>query len=103
MVTAVERHTDEISRIVRDLLTRDFDHIKIIDVKVHRAVDSDDAAVLRIDVIFEGAPKDLNTKKLAGVGRILQTRLNDMHESAMPLLSFISGADWQNRNKRAPA
>jgi hypothetical protein len=54
--------------------------------------------VLRIDVIFEGAPKDLNAKKLSGAVRHLRPKLDKIHESAFPLLSFISKAD---RDKRA--
>jgi hypothetical protein len=98
----VEDHFDKIEQAVRDTLKVQFDHIKILEVRVHKETDSDDDALLRIDVIFEGKPADLDAKKLASVGRNLQSRLNAMQESALPLLSFISGADWR-RNRRATA
>ena len=96
------RNFAEIERAVRDTLRADFGAVKIIDVKIHETVDYDDDVILRIDVIFEGTPKDLDARKLSGASRDLRRRLSDMKESAMPLLSFISGSDW-NRNKRATA
>src|SRR5262245_32505174 len=46
-----------IKKIVRDTLSHEFDRIRILEVKIHKDVDSDGDDVLRIDVIFEGQPK----------------------------------------------
>jgi hypothetical protein len=48
---------------------------------------------LRIDVIFEGRPKDIDIKKLSGVVRHVRPRLTDIGEEAFPLFSFISKGD----------
>jgi hypothetical protein len=58
--------------------------------------------ILRIDVVYDGTYKDLDAKKLAGFIRHLRPRLEQIHEPALPLLSFISRADFY-RNKRASA
>jgi hypothetical protein len=93
------RDLTPIKRIVAQTLRRDFDHIRIIDVEVHEGVDSDGDEVLRINVIFEGTPRDLDAKKLSGAVRHLRPKLDKIHP-ALPLLSFISKAD---RDRRASA
>jgi hypothetical protein len=91
------RNLASIKRIVRQTLRRDFVHIRILDVEVHEDVDSDGEEVLRINVIFEGTPKDLDAKKLSGAVRHLRPKLDKIHESVFPLLSFISKADRDTR------
>lgn len=93
------RNLPSIKRIVTQTLRRDFDHIRIIDVEVHEGVDADGDEVLRINVIFEGTPRDLDAKKLSGAIRHLRPKLDKIHP-ALPLLSFISKAD---RDRRASA
>jgi hypothetical protein len=91
------RNLASIKRIVVETLRRDFDHTRILDVEIHEDVDFDGEDVLRINVIFEGTPKDLNAKKLSGAVRLLRPKLDKIHESAFPLLSFISKADHDKR------
>jgi hypothetical protein len=91
------RKLASIKRIVTQTLRRDFDHIRILDVEIQEDVDSDGEDVLRINVIFEGTPKDLDAKKLSGAVRHLRPKLDKIHESAFPLLSFISKADRDTR------
>jgi hypothetical protein len=96
------RDLASVKRAVKETLTRQFSHIRVSDVRVREDPDSDGGEVLRIDVIFDGTPKDLDAKKLTGfIGR-LQPRLEQMHETALPLVYFISRAEL-SRNKRASA
>ena len=98
------RSVDSIRRIkhiVTEVLSREFRSVRIVDVRVHEDVDPEYDNILRIDVIFEGRPKDLDARKLSGAVRTLRPRLNAIHESAIPLLSFISKAD--DRRRRASA
>jgi hypothetical protein len=91
---AVEmRNLESIRRIVTDTLSSRFDRIRIVDVRIREDVDSDGDELLRIDVIFDGAPKDLDARKLSGAVRHLRPKLDAIHESAFPLLTFISKAD----------
>jgi len=96
------RNFDTIRNVVRDTLSNDFDHIRIIDVRVCDDVDSDGSDVLRIDIIFEGDPKDLDAMKLSGAIRQLRPKLGELDEFAFPILSFISKVDARPR-KRASA
>jgi hypothetical protein len=95
------RDLDAIRNVVLSTLEEDFDHIRILDVDINEDVDIDGDEVLRIDVIFEGAPKNLDARKLSGAVRHLKPKLYEIKEFAMPLLSFISQADL--RRKRATA
>ena len=95
------RDLDAIRNVVLSTLEEDFDHIRILDVDINEDVDIDGDEVLRIDVIFEGAPKNLDARKLSGAVRHLKPKLYEIKEFAMPLLSFISRADL--RRKRATA
>jgi hypothetical protein len=47
---------------VKETLTRQFSHVRVSDVRVREDTDSDGGEVLRIDVIFDGTPKDLDAK-----------------------------------------
>jgi hypothetical protein len=96
------RNLASVKQAVNETFSRLFSHVRVIDVRVREdtAFYGDD--ILRIDVIYEGAVKDLDGKKLAGFIGHLQPKLEQIHEPALPLLSFISRADFY-RNKRASA
>ena len=91
------RDLSAIKQIVTDTLSGDFDQIRILDVRVHEDQDTDGNAVLQIEVIFEGAPKDLDARKLSGAVRHLRPKLDEINEFAFPLLSFVSKADVERR------
>jgi hypothetical protein len=83
-----------IAQVVRETLAADFDKVKIVDVKIHKELDSDGDDVLRIEVIFEGTPKDVDALNLTGAVRQVRPRLRAINETAFPLFSFISKGDW---------
>ena len=86
---------------VHDTLVADFETGRILDVSVHNDVDSDGDEILRIEVLFEGQPKDIDARKVAGAVRQLRPKLSEISE-AFPLLSFISRSDL-GRTTFAPA
>jgi hypothetical protein len=96
------RNLASVKQAVNETFSRLFSHVRVIDVRVREdtAFYGDD--ILRIDVIYEGKVKDLDGKKLAGFIGHLRPKLKQIHEPALPLLSFISRADFY-RNKRASA
>jgi hypothetical protein len=96
------RDLTSVKHAVNETFSRLFSHVRVSDVRVREDTDFDGDDILRIDVIYEGTYKDLDAKKLAGFIGHLQPKLEQIHESALPLLSFISRADF-NRNKRASA
>ena len=94
------RNLTSVKNAVKATLSQHFDHLRILDVKIAEDVDADGDEFLRIDVIFEGESKDLDARKLSEIVRHLRPRLDKIHESALPLLSFISKADL-DRSRRA--
>ena len=82
----------DIKRVVKDTLSADFESVRILDVSVHSDLDTDGDEILRIEVLFDGKPKDIDARKVAGAVRQLRPRLSEISE-AFPLLSFISRSD----------
>jgi hypothetical protein len=101
MSTVMERtkmqHIELIKKIVKDTLAGHFDHVRILRINVKKELDSEGEDLLKIDVIFEGAAKDLDYSKLSGTVRLLRPKLDKIDESAFPLLSFISKTDYESR------
>jgi hypothetical protein len=122
----VLRSFDPIKNVVRDTLSNDFDHIRIVDVRVRDDVDSDGSDVLRIDIIFEGDAEDLDAVKLSGaIRQLCPKRANwtnwhrsfrsyprltrdpgsvlprDLLETAKDLASYRSGRPRQAHLRRA--
>jgi hypothetical protein len=87
------RDMAKIERVVTETIARDFDNVRIVNVRVYEDVDSGDDEVLRIDVVFEGTPKDIDARKLSGMVRRIRPKLIELGEFAFPLFSFISKAD----------
>ena len=87
------RDVNKIAKIVRKALTADFDKIKIVEVIIREELGSDGEEILRVYVIFEGAPKDIDTSKLSSAVRQVRPKLTEIGESAFPLFSFIAKSD----------
>jgi len=85
------RNLSSIKAMVEETLLRD--RIPVVDVTIVEEVDWEGDEVLRIDVIFAGSVKKLDGRKLSRALEHVRSGLNEMHESAIPLLSFISKAD----------
>lgn len=84
---------ERISKVVLETLKSDFNNIEILNVKVHSDVDFEGDDILRIEVVFKGESKSVDTSMLSGAVRHIRPKLNDIGEAAFPLLSFISDKD----------
>ena len=80
----------QVADIIKKTIQCDFKGVTIIDVQVHNELDSDGNDMLRIEVIFEGTPKDIDARLLAGAVRHLRPQLSKVGETAFPLFSFIA-------------
>ena len=87
------RDIEKIEEIVRDTLAADFEKIHVSDVQVREEVGWDGDDILHVYVIFEGAPKHSEIRKLSGVVRHVRPKLTEVGEKAFPLFSFISKDD----------
>jgi hypothetical protein len=87
------RDLEKIEEIVRDTLTAEFQKIQFSDVQVREELDSDGDRILHVYVIFEGAPKHADIRKLSGAVRHVRPKLTEAGETAFPLFSFLSRDD----------
>src|SRR5262249_23659130 len=87
----MRRNLDKIRGIVAHAVQEDL-VLTVLDVNIHADL-VDDQEVLRINVILENAPKEVDAKKLSGFPRRLHSKLREIDETAFPLLSFIEQAD----------
>lgn len=87
------RDVKKIAKIVEKTLAADFDKVKILEVTVREELDADGDEILRVYVIFKGAPKDIDTRKLSAAVRNVRPKLSEIGESAFPLFSFIAKSD----------
>lgn len=87
------RHTEKIAGVIRKVLSAQFRNLKIVDVRVRDSLDADGDRILRVYVIFEGAPKQIDSAKLAGTVRQVRPQLMRLDEDAFPVFSFIANSD----------
>lgn len=83
----------EVKDVVRKALKDRFPTAKIANVAVRPDVDSDGDEILRIIVVIEGAPSQLDKKALVGFVRHLRSRLEEVNREEFPILSFISKSE----------
>jgi len=83
----------DVAEVIKNVLIDDFENIRIVDVRVLRRVEDEDGVTLEIQVIFEGTPKDLDARKVAGAVRHVRPKLTAMGEAGFPLFSFVSSGE----------
>jgi hypothetical protein len=91
-------HLLEISKVVMTTLNEHFRSVKVIDVKTSVEKDSEGDSLLRIAVIFEGEPRDIDAKEFSGAVRFVRPKLSDIAENRFPLFSFISKREIGDRS-----
>lgn len=75
------------------ILSKDFEGVKLIKVNLTPDVDFDGDEILRVEVVFDGAPKDLNPGLLTRAIRSVRPKLADFDMFAFPSMSFVSAKD----------
>ena len=83
----------ELAKIIQEKLSEAYKFFEIIEVRVRRDEDFDGDAIVRIDVIYTGDEKDIDSGALAGAIRRVRMFLIANEEEAFPVLSFISAHD----------
>jgi hypothetical protein len=92
--------SDKIAATVSDTLSRHFENIKIIKVKVEQDQDHDGEDILRIQVVFDGVVKGKDAASVAGAARYLRPALEKIDADVFPLLSFVSKLDYERGRGR---
>jgi hypothetical protein len=84
----------KLTKIVEDTIAEEFGNVRFLAVKVALGHDADGEEILRIKLLYEGAPDDLDIKKVGSLVRILRPKFFSLAgESAFPVISYISNAD----------
>jgi hypothetical protein len=96
----MRRDFEKVKAVLADFLHGQFKRIRILEINVHDDMDTSGDEILVINIIFEGSPDDVDPKKLAGIERLLRPKLDEIQETAFPLVSFISKTDIES-NRRA--
>lgn len=87
------KNVEAIVCAVHDTISHDFKSFRILNVNVERDTDFDGDDILKIEIVFEGTPKDLDARKVSGAVRNVRPKLFALGEKAFPLLSFITQGD----------
>jgi hypothetical protein len=85
-----------IAKAIMDILKTDFTDVDIVTVRILDRVDDSDGTTLKIQVVFDGASKNLDARKVSGAVRHVRPKLFDMGEDAFPVFSFISKGDFEH-------
>jgi hypothetical protein len=84
----------KLTKIVEDTIAEEFDNVRFLAVKVALGHDADGDEILRVKLLYDGAPDDLDIRKVGGLVRVLRPKLLSLaDESAFPVISYISNAD----------
>jgi hypothetical protein len=84
----------KMAEVVLEQLDDGFENIKILDVKADYGIDEDGDRVMKVFVVFDGAPKRADIEKLSGIERKVRIAFEaEADEDTAPIFSFISKED----------
>ncbi len=82
-----------IKRIVEDVVSHDVTALRVVSVRVRPQQLEDDPNLLDIMVILNGERSKSSTRQLIGAVGNIRTKLEEIGETAFPVLSFVSDDD----------
>jgi len=90
---SIEFDKDAVEKAILDTVSKDFSNVKILNVIVDSDVDFDGDEILRVQVIFDGSPRDLEPSVVTKSIRQIRPILSSFDVFAFPSMSFISAKD----------
>ena len=96
MMGKAREHLDAVAEVVRTTLSEKFRSVRIVNVQVIVEKDSEGADILRIFVVLDGRPKDVDARELLGAVRYVRPKLSEIGEEAFPLFSFVSKGEFRD-------
>lgn len=88
--TAIDK---KIRDFIWSTIEKDFTEVRILDVNLVHDLDADEDVVLKIEVVFSGRSKDIDSRKVSGAVRSVRPGLRERGEMAFPLFSFVTKGD----------
>ena len=97
----------QVAEIVRAELDRHFQQHPafgpiLVDPAVDEYGDGDGSIYLRIRIIFDGDPEDLDSTWTSGLIRRIRPKLLDIGVKEFPVPSFIEKTEWDRWARRNP-
>ena len=86
---------DKISKVIAQILSRDFKCIAITKVDVEKDVDHDGDPILRIDVVVDGERTDLDGREISSAVRRIRPALEDVEGTPFPVIAFIDSREYE--------
>jgi len=96
MPGSAQKHLAAIAAVVKATLSNLFRSVRIVDVEVKVEKDSDGADMLRIFVVLDGQPQNVDAKELLGAVRHVRPKLSEIGEESFPLFSFVSSSEFRD-------
>lgn len=84
--------TPRITKIIKDMVYREFPDAQVQEINVEDATDSDGDPILRVTIVFKTS-RDIDTRKTSGLVRHLWPQLQAAEESRFPLFRLMTSAD----------
>ncbi len=83
---------------ILEVLGSSFARVDLLEVRITPDVDFEGDDILRVDVVFEGEPKDLDGNVLASAVRTIRpAMIRNNVDDLFPLLSFIAADDAKSQ------
>lgn len=89
MVDADRSAMDRAAAVVRDVLRRQFDELRVARIAVEEGYDADGDPVLDIAVVYEPDGGKPDIAKVVGFVRHLRPELSQIGENRFPVISYI--------------
>ena len=83
----------QVPEIVKALLERQLDRVRMVSVDVEEDYDADGDPVLHVTVVYESAASELDGATLSGLVRHLRPALSERGEYRFPVMSFVAAEE----------
>jgi hypothetical protein len=96
MAEKAQAHLETVANVVRATLSEKFRSVEVVEVQVAVEEGLDRADMLRIFVVLDGRPKNVDARELLGAVRHVRPKLSEIGEDAFPLFSFVSKGEFKD-------
>jgi hypothetical protein len=82
-----------IETAIQKRLEEDFSNVRILQIEIVDDFDFEGDDIMKVQVVFEGRPSDLDRRALSSSIRRVRDALSSINVSAFPSLSFVTAKD----------
>ena len=94
-MTLTAELADKVEALYRESLEREFaDSIKFEPISVEPHEDTEGTPTFLVTIVYDGTPKDLNTKRMLAAVTAVAGALEDLGLACRPIWSFVPKHEW---------